>query len=142
MQNKVIAFFKKYWLCILLSVIMVGGITLSTHYADLYKTGSAGDMIRFNLRELYLIYLMPIYCFIYGCLSYIKVKKIWLPQLILCVVSFLYWLILDKYALALAWVGIFIWLIYPVLFSLIGSSITAYVCCLIRSIKEDENQNL
>ena len=106
---------------------------LSTVYADLYETG--GGYIQFDLEELYLIFGLPLYSSIYGCLSYIKVKKIWLPQLILFLVAFLYWFRFDINALA--WAGTFIWSIYPVIFSLIGASLTAFIYKIINSIKEN-----
>ena len=73
MINRFLNFLRRYWICILLSVIMVIGISLSTRYANLYESGSG--MIRFDLRELYLIFGLPLYSLIYGCLSYIKTKK-------------------------------------------------------------------
>ena len=134
MKNR---FLRNYWLCILLSVIMFVGMFLSTVYADLYKTGSDTDMIRFDLQDLYLIFGLPLYSLIYGCLSYIKTKKIWLPQLILCIVTFLYWFRFDINTLA--WAGTFIWSAYPVIFSLIGTTITIFVFYIIKSMKENLN---
>ena len=134
MKNRFLNFLKKYWLCILLSIIMIIGVLLSTRYANLYKTGSDSSMIRFDLRDLYLIYGLPLYSLIYGCLSYIKTKKIWIPQLILCFVSFLYWFQFD--ITTLAWAGTYIWTVYPVAFSIFGASITAFIYYLIIQIKE------
>ena len=128
MKNRFLNFLKKYWLCILLSIIMVIGVSLSTRYANLYKSGSL------DLRELYLVFGLPLYSLIYGCLSYIKTKKIWFPHLILCTVTFLFWFRLD--IKALAWAGTFIWSAYPVIFSLIGTAITAFIFFIIKSAKE------
>jgi hypothetical protein len=138
MKNRVLSFLKKYWLYILLSVIMVVGLYLSSHYAYLYETGSEGDMIRFDLGDLYLIYGLPLCSLIYGCLSFIKVKKIWLPQLILFTTIFLHWFIygID----ALFWGGTYPWSAVPVLFSLIGTRITVLIYKVIKSIKERKNQ--
>ena len=73
MGKKFLQFLEKYWFCILLSAIMVIGLFLSTFFADLYECGRG--YIRFDLREMYLIFGLPIYSLIYGCLSYIKTKK-------------------------------------------------------------------
>lgn len=134
MKNRVLNFSRKYWLCILLSILMVVGISLSTRYADLYESGEG--YIRFDLRELYLIFGLPLYSLIYGCLSYIKAKSLWFPQLILFLVAFLYWFKFDINALA--WAGTFIWSVYPVIFSLIGASITAFIYYTIKSSKETQ----
>ncbi len=125
MKNRFLAFLRRYWLCILLSIIMVIGVSLSTRYADLYETGSGADMIRFDLGDLYLIYVIPLYSFVYGCLSYIILKKVWLPQLILFTTTFLYWFIygID----ALFWEGTYILSAVPVLFSLIGTGIASFI---------------
>ena len=137
MKNRFLSFLRKYWFCFLLSIIMVTGIHLSTRYADLYETGSVGDIIRFDLGELYLIYVIPLYSFVYGCLSYIILKKAWLPQLILFTTTFLYWLIygLD----ALFWEGTYILSAVPVLFSLIGTGIASFIYHIIKSIKKNNN---
>ncbi len=135
MKNRFLSFLRKYWFCFLLSIIMVIGISLSSRYANLYESGSG--MIRFDLRELYLIFGLPLYSLIYGCLSYIKTKKIWFPHLILCIVTFLFWFRFD--IKALAWAGTFIWTAYPVIFSLIGVGITAFICEIIKAIKENNN---
>ena len=135
MKNRFLNFLKKYWLCILLSVIMVIGLSLSTTFADLYESGRG--YIRFDLRELCLVFGLPLYSIIYGCLSYIKIKGIWVPQFILCIITFLYWFRFD--IKALAWAGTFIWSVYPVIFSLIGASITAFIYYIIKSMKEYQN---
>jgi hypothetical protein len=114
---------------------MVIGLSLSTTFADLYESGRG--YIRFDLRELCLVFGLPLYSLIYGCLSYIKIKGIWVPQFILCIITFLYWFRFD--IKALAWAGTFIWSVYPVIFSLIGASITAFIYYIIKSMKEYQN---
>lgn len=137
MKNRFLSFLRKYWLCFLLSIIMVIGIYLSTCYAHLYESGSEGDMIRFDLRELYLVIGLPLYSVIYGCTSYIKTRRILVPQLILCIIAFLYWFRFDINELA--WAGTYIWSVYPVIFSLIGTILTAFIYSIIKSIKEYKN---
>ena len=134
MKNKFFYFLSKYWLCFLLSLIMILGISFSTRFANLYESGNG--MIRFDLRELYLIFGLPLYSLTYGCLSYIKVKKIWLPLLILFTMTFIYWFRFD--IKALNWPGTYIWTIYPIIFSLIGASVTALIYIIIKSTKENK----
>ena len=132
MKNRFLNFLKKYWLCILLSVIMVIGLSLSTTFADLYESGRG--YIRFDLRELCLVFGLPLYSSIYGCLTYIKTKNRWFPLLILGVVNFLYWFRFD--IKELAWLGTYIWSVVPVLFALIGTGITAFIYNIIKSMKK------
>ena len=131
-MNKIFEFLRKYWLCFLFSVLMVVGIFLSTAYKDMYESGSG--YIRFDLSELYLIFGMPLYSLIYGCLSYVVLRKVWVPQLILFVIAFIYWFRFDIDALF--WAGTFIWSVYPIVFSLLSAGITAYIYYIIKSIKE------
>lgn len=124
MKNKALNFLKTYWFCILLSIIMVVGMFLSTVFADLYERGSG--YIRFDLQALYLIICMPLYSLIYGCLSYIKTKKVLIPQLVLYLITSIYYfsanLIIDKEIDV--WKNILIFSVYPVIFSVIGASVT------------------
>ena len=135
MKNRFLHFLRKYWLCFLFSVIMIIGLSLSTCYANLYESGRG--YIRFDLRELYLIFGLPIYSIMYGCLSYIKTKRIWVTQFILCIITFLYWFRFDINELA--WAGTYIWSVYPVIFSLIGTILTAFIYSIIKSVKENKN---
>lgn len=138
MKNRFLNFLKKYRFCILLSVIMVIGIFLSNYYADCYKIG--GDMIKFDLSSLYHIYVIPTYSLIYGCLSYVKIKKSWVPQVILYLITCIYYfganLIIDKETDA--WGNILLFSVYPVVFSLIGTGITTFVYNIIKSVKKNQ----
>ena len=131
-MNKILKFFYKYWLCFLLSLIMVVGLFLSGVFADVYEHGSG--MISLDLEAICLIFVQPIYAFIYGCLTYAIVKKVLIPQFCLMAVAFLYWFGLDLGNLF--WLGTYIHTLYPVVFSILGTGITAYVCYLKNSLKE------
>lgn len=136
MKNRFLNFSRKFWFCILLSVIMVVGMFLSTVYADLYETD--GGYIQFDLEALYLILGIPLYSLIYGCLSFIKTNKILVPLLILCLITCIYFLctnlIIDKEIDA--WKNILVFSVYPVIFSLIGTGITSFIYNIIKSIKK------
>ncbi len=135
MKVRFLNFLKKYKICFLLSVIMVMGLSLTTRYAYLYESG---DYISFDLRELYLVCIVPLYSIAYGCLSYTIFKKIWFPQLIIFVIAFAYWFRFDTETLD--WPGTYIWSVYPVVFSLVGTFITAFIFSIVKSIKKNKNQ--
>ena len=136
-MNKIFNFLRKYWLCFLLSVLMVVGMALSTIYKDVYEIGDG--MIRFDLQALYLIYGIPLFSLIYGCLTYLKTKKTWLPQLVLYAITCIYFsltnLIIDKELDA--WENILLFSVYPIVFSLIGTGLTAFIYYVIKSTKEE-----
>ena len=89
MKNRFWEFLQKYWFCFLMSVLMCIGVAISTYYANCLVVGS--DMIKFNLADLYLIYVVPIYSLIYGIVSYVKTKKILIPQVISYVIICIYY---------------------------------------------------
>lgn len=137
MWTKVLKSLHKYWLCFLLSLLLAAGISLTTHFDDSYISGDG--YIQFDLRELYLVILLPVLSFIYGFLTYCITKNAWIPQLILLVIIFLYWFLFHMLE-ALAggyhiWAEI-IWTIVPVVFSFIGTIISIFVCWIIKYIKE------
>ena len=136
MRSSFLKLLQKYLFCLLLSVPMGIGIFLSTYYAESYKIGS--EMIRLDLATLYILYVIPIYSLIYGSLSYVKIKKVWVPQLILYFITaisyFFINLIIDREIDA--WKNIMFFSIYPVTFSLIGVGITAFIYKIIKSMKE------
>ena len=132
MKNRFLIFLTKYLICFVLSVIMVIGVSLSTRYANVYESNQG--VIRFDLREIYLVFGIPLYALMYGGLSFIKTRRVWIPQTILCIVAFLYWFRFDINALA--WAGTFIWSVYPVIFSMIGTLITALIYFIIKSDKK------
>lgn len=133
MQNRFLNFIRKYWLSILLSLIMVLGITLSIKYSYLYQSDS--EVFPFDLSTVYLLCVIPIYSLIYGCLSYVKAKKVWVPQLILYTATFIYFFAVRSTSEVL--LDILLFSMYPVAFSLIGSSITAFICYIVKKTKED-----
>ena len=140
MKNKFLEFFKKYWLCFLLSILKCIGKAISTYYADSLVIGS--DMIKFDLSDLYLIYVVPVYSLIYGISSYVRTKKIWVPQLILYVITCMYYFgfRLIVYKDIGAWENILMVSLSPVVFSLIGVGIVVYIrFVIINPLKEKQN---
>jgi len=116
------------------------GIVISTCFADSLVIGS--DMIKFDLADLFLIYVVPIYSLIYGISSYVKTKKILVPQLILYVITCMYYFgfSLIVYKDIGAWENILMVSLSPVVFSLIGVGIVVYIrFVIINPLKEKQN---
>ena len=133
MKNSLFKFFRKYWLSFILSILMVLGIILSYKYADLYQRDTG--MMSFDLATFYILLGLPIYSLMYGCLSYVKSRKIWVPQLILFATTFMYFFSVRSTSEVL--IDILLFSMYPVMFSLIGTFITAFIYYIVKSIKED-----
>lgn len=135
-MRKVSEMFRKYRLCFALNAILVIGIFLITIFADEYHFG--GGMLRIDLRVMYLILGIPLCGFLYGFITYAKLKKLWIPLLILVAINFVYWLVFDMYVNN--GVGAVILSVLHGVFSLLGTGICAFVCYLAKSIKEVKSE--
>ena len=135
-MKKVSEIFRKYRLCFALNAILVIGIFLVTIYADEYHFGS--DMLPFNLMDTYLIFGIPLCGFLYGFITYAKLKKVWIPLLLLVAINFLYWLVFDLY-MSGGLAAIILSASHGI-FSLLGAGISAFVCYLAKSIKEVKSE--
>ena len=58
-----------------------------------------------------------------------------LAGLVLFVIAFIYWFGFDMKNLE--WLGTYIWTFIPLIFSLIGTGITAFICWGIRDMKKN-----
>ena len=136
MKNKFLNRFSKYNICYIIGITIIVGFYLSICYPDFFEIGD--DMLIFNFTDIYLILIIPIFSIFYGSISYIKVRKIFLPQLIYYVIFMLGYLLptilingnFEKTG------GISILSLYPTVFSLVGTLITALVCYIVKSAKD------
>lgn len=132
-MRKISEMLRKYRLCFGLSAIMGIGIFLAIIFADEYHFGG---FLRFNLLDMYVIFGIPLFGFLYGVITYTKLKKVWIPLLILLVVgSFVYWLIFAMHGMAAVILSAL-----PSGFSLLGAGISALVCYLAKAIKEVKDE--
>ncbi len=131
MKSFLLKFFKKYWLCMLLSIIMVIGIALADHYDHLFtRDGYPG------FKFAYMFLGMPLLSQIIGGISYIKAKNIWLPPLIVGIISFVYWVWFDRQALN--WFGAYAFVVRSMVYTLIGRAIALLIHTIIKAMKEEE----
>ena len=123
MKNRFLGFLKKYWLSILLSVIMILGLIISGIIP--YDKSEHESGIYFDATLIYLIIVVPIYSFMYGILSYVRFKKALIPQSILYIVSLvgylLFNLIYDKEINLDILIGSLFMSIYPMFFVMFGT---------------------
>lgn len=138
MKNRLLKILRKYWGCILFSLIMVIGLFLTMRFADLCETGKG--YIRLNLYETYLILGIPLLSFAYGCVSYVVLKKLWVQQLILLVINIAYWIVFSVGSVAQKLITTAVGSAYPVVFSLIGTLITAFICYIVKITLENEKK--
>lgn len=141
MKNRFLNFLRKYWFGIFLSVIMF----LVFVIPDVFNISISGG----SKVEHILLYFkfMLIYSFIYGCLSYLNIKKIWVPPLITFLItctyysiSYLIYLIylinshLIIYRSLEAWKNILYFAACMATITLVGTLVTAFIYHLIKWI--------
>ena len=116
MKNRFSNHYRIYKICYIISVAIVAGIFLSTYFSELFEFGD--NILTFNFSDIYLLFIIPICSIFYGIVTYIKVRKIWIPQLIFFIIFILGYLLLT-FSLNGSFKktgGIFILCIYPIVF--------------------------
>lgn len=132
MKNKLLNFFRKYWICILVCLTAVVGYCFLDYgeYDDLYN--------------IYISYVVPILALIYGVLSTYFLKNVYVPLLIIYSTTFLGLLAIDIIKGIQITRGSLIpfyllFSTYPVIFSLIGTIIGVFVYVLVHSRKKSDD---
>jgi len=132
MKNKLLNFFRKYWLCFLSCLTAVVGYCFLDYgeYDNLYDT--------------YINIVVPILALIYGTLSTYFLKNVYVPLLIIYSTTLLGLLVIDTIKGIQITDGILIpfyllFSTYPVIFSLIGTIIGVFVYVLVHSRKKGDD---
>lgn len=86
MKNRFAAFWKKYYILIILSFVHPIVMATANYWGDIKII----DSILGHASTLYLICAMPLLHFIYGCIAYAVTKKVLIPTAIPAVIYFVY----------------------------------------------------
>ena len=120
---------RKYLFCMLL---VLGIFTVIPYLSSLVFTGrTVGEVGGFFFE-------LPLSALLYGALSYAFLKKVWIPQLILYIITCAYFLVpkLIVYKKLGSWKLILIYAFVLVLFSLIGTLLAFLGRLMIKGIKK------
>lgn len=129
MKNIFFQFLKRNYILIILSCVNPFLVSTIQYWGTTVISRDALGPTR--IYDLYLVLILPIFYFLYGCVAYIITKKIWLPQLILLIISFVVSLLLNMKAI----INVIALSVVSVICSLIGAAVTAFICWIIREIK-------
>ena len=131
MKSNFLNFLKRNFIFIILSFVHPLAMLTFKYWGTIVLSNTA--LGPFRTYDFYVICFLPIFHFIYGCVAYIIIKKIWFPQLILFVSSFVFLIIFNIHMLfngmALS--------VISIIFSLIGTIVTSFICWIIREMKEN-----
>jgi hypothetical protein len=92
----------------------------------------------FRTYDFYLICFLPIFSFIYGCIMYIIAKNIFVSNAVLTVIYFIYFSVsyLKELVFSIDYLySILFFTLFPIIFSMIGSGIAAFIYRVIKSLK-------
>ncbi len=135
MKTSFVKFINKYKFCIVLNFIMLIGMLLSNFFGDLYTVNTG--LWSYNLHSVYVIVALPIYSMIYGLLSYIFHRRIWVPQLLLFIFTILCFAFTELPPIEGNGFLIGIFVITPcyVICSISGAIVTFVIFKMITSVK-------
>lgn len=84
MKNGVLNFLKKYRLLVWLNMlVLIGTVCFGVFGRHIFVSKS--EFISLSLYSVYALIGLPIYSFIYGCMSYLIYKKVWFQQMLLAI---------------------------------------------------------
>lgn len=137
MKNKFLNFLKRYYILIILSLLHPCAMATTVYWGRIFITESA--LGPFRTYDLYVIFLIPILYFIYGCVAYIMTKKVFISNIIPTVIFLIYFGIsvfkdfefsIEKFYAMLFFV------LFPIAFSMLGTLVTVGVYKIKKFIKK------
>ena len=139
MKKALLKLFYQYRLLVLVNIIMIISTVLSSVMGDIYVVKNA--VLSYNLHSIFVLLILPVCSFLYGIVSYAIYKKIRCPQFLLLITLVLSFLFAGLISLDISGliVGSFILTPCYMVVSFIGTAITAYIYCLIKSLKGNKN---
>ena len=128
MKQKVLRFLREYQLCFFLCGILAVGLIVVSRCRNLYVRN---DYFRTNFGSDFFLLGMPLLSFGYGAWTYAKLKKVWMPFLILFLGIFFIMLVFWPEPSSSGYTTA-----YAALFSLIGTGVTALVVSVSQAGKD------
>lgn len=134
MKNRFLIFLKKYYILIFLSLVHPLAMATTQHWGRivLWSKDFFGDVLTY---DVYFICFIPIAYIIYGCITYLYFKKAFIPNAIPTIIFSTYFccVYLKDFDLF----SILFFTLFPIVFSIAGTAITALIYYIVKSIKED-----
>jgi hypothetical protein len=135
MKNKLLDFLKRYGILIILSLIYPLVMVYFRFFGN--TTISKNALGDFGYYEFYIILILTALHVVYGCITYAVTKKILIPNAIPAVIYFLYFfpLAVGFKRAEDVFVSIAIFVLVPVVFSVIGTLATAGIYKMVDIMK-------
>lgn len=92
-KRKVLGFLNTYKFSVISGVLLVFATLLLSAFKDVIVAG--GDILSFSVRDVFLICWWPLLSALHGILSCLFLKKTWMPSVVLCVTTWLTFIVLN-----------------------------------------------
>ena len=140
MKNRFLKFLQRYYILIILSLVHPLAMVTAEYWGNVIIT--RGALGPFRSYDFYLVCFLPIFHFVYGGISFIITKKVFIPNFTPTAIYFMYFgaLYLKKFDFAIEnFYSMLFFSLFPIVFSMIGTLITAGVSKVIKSMKKSGN---
>ena len=140
MKNRFLTFLKKYYILIILSLVHPLAMATTQYWGRVIISRNA--LGPFRTYDFYLICFLPIFNFIYGCIMYIIAKNVFISNAIPTIIYFLCFGVLYLKDLAFSidyFYSILFFSLFPIVFSMIGAGVTAFIYRIIKSLKDNKD---
>ncbi len=137
MKNRFLAFLKRYYILMILSLVHPLAMATTQYWGD--KLISRDALGPFRTYEFYLICFLPIFSFIFGCIMYKITKRVFVSNVISMIIYFIWFGVFYLKDLVFSidhFYSILFFALFPVVFSTIGASITAFIYYVRKQMKE------
>ena len=136
MKNRFLTFLKRYYILMILGLVHPLAMATTQYWGNIILSRDA--LGPFRTYDFYLICFLPIFSFIYGCIMCIIAKNIFVSNAVLTVIYFICFSVsyLKELVFSTDYLySILFFTLFPIVFSMIGSGITAFIYRVIKSLK-------
>ena len=137
MINRFLAFLRRYYIVMILSLVHPLAMATTQYWGNIIISQNA--LGPFRTYDFYLICFLPIFNFMYGCIMYIIAKSVFVSNAIPIIIYFICFgafYLKDLVSSTNYFYSILFFTVFPIIFSMIGASITAFIFHMIKSAKE------
>ena len=140
MKKRFLTFLKRHYILMILGLVHPFAMATTQYWGNIIISRDA--LGPFRTYDFYLICFLPIFNFIYGCIMYIIAKKIFIANAIPTIIYFIYFgfFYLKDFIFSIEhFYTMLFFTLFPIVFSIIGTGITAFVYRIIKSLKENKH---
>ena len=136
-MKKILSFIKKNYILIILSFVYPMIMLTNIGFLGNIRVGY-DELGPTDVYDIFLVFIVPISSFIYGIITYLITKKALVPNFISAIIYFVCFSVISLPDYFDALVQIFFFTLFPIIFSLSGSGITAFICMIVKGSKGEK----